>query len=313
MNYKNEKKTDLKKILNKELIDFLNKDAVNADIKYDFVFDDKGLHFTTIIHQFISLENVNILNRNVRDTAKRGGDIGNKFDTGKKKLKIEEELNEDFRKEVTPVSDSFEDLHSEEDAMSKSKLSESETKICDMILNANEGNFRSIEIDNDDTEVNADLQMAGLLPVVLTDEDELDTFDTQTLVELQQAPIENILKEQIANLKARYDIPDPETDDSAFFRTITEDTVGYIKDLYDARLIEIFNKVNNIDERKIDLMHLLKKSFGRFFFSTAGTSMILFNRLDMPFVSAWQEYLEYLVEMDILVKVGTLKGWFRFI
>ncbi|KAF9763898.1 hypothetical protein NGRA_0968 [Nosema granulosis] len=102
--------------------------------------------------------------------------------------------------------------------------------------------------------------------------------------------------------------------DSEFFVSFNSENIQEKKGEYIFKLEELYRTHNKIKNgTKINFMLVLREIYRYLWFSSAGTSHILFGRLDKPFVEAWQTYLMFLCDLGILVKGENIfYGYFRF-
>ncbi|WUR03035.1 uncharacterized protein VNE69_03247 [Vairimorpha necatrix] len=296
-------KTPLHALLKKELIDYFQSDERNVEKEYNVHYDKNGLHFTTITQQFISNDDIKKIFKKRKKCRKSQNN---------KKLMDSESLEK--------ISSEKKNIHKKQtDIMiNETNTEDIESSLpcspgvnpCDLMLNAGSHvistNSSKIKSSEKQTETNKILQFSI--------ENETNNFslnEIDTLESLEDVKIETVHLQHINMIKLKYGTLAFEHEDEEFFRTITEDTIGYLKSVYEIKLLEIYNKVNNKNKKKLDFTKLLKKKFESFYFSTVGSSYILFNRIDVPFISAWHEYLEYLTELNFLSTKKNIIGFFK--
>jgi hypothetical protein len=367
---KNDGDINIRNILSKNLLDYLDDSCKDIQTSYDISYNDQGLYLTRTICQFISHAQLKEIEENKDHLIKSNASVNNSKKTANNNKESSNDLNNnnESSNDLNNNKESSNDLNNNKEVVkdttqsliksvskNKNRIKKIKNKkrklnlktdiglkvqdnsqkldiICDILLNkepciatSKESSNSSGEIiltptqtiplpcKDQKTGVECGLYPIENIPSILQDEE--STFyesSSQESILTQSASLEQVLQDHIEKVLKIYKVPPQDDHDIDFYKTVTEDTVGYIKDLYIEKLHDVYNKLNDINERKIDFMLLLRKKYEFYWFSSAGSCLILFNRLDSIFVSAWQDYLDYLAEFDILFKTDKLKGFFKF-
>ncbi|KAK6090500.1 hypothetical protein P3W45_000597 [Vairimorpha bombi] len=335
---KNDGDINIRNILSKNLLDYLDDSCKDIQTSYDISYNDQGLYLTRTICQFISHAQLKEIEENKDHLIKSNASVNNSKKTANNNKESSNDLNNnnESSNDLNNNKESSNDLNNNKEVTDIGlKVQDNSQKldiICDILLNkepciatSKESSNSSGEIiltptqtiplpcKDQKTGVECGLYPIENIPSILQDEE--STFyesSSQESILTQSASLEQVLQDHIEKVLKIYKVPPQDDHDIDFYKTVTEDTVGYIKDLYIEKLHDVYNKLNDINERKIDFMLLLRKKYEFYWFSSAGSCLILFNRLDSIFVSAWQDYLDYLAEFDILFKTDKLKGFFKF-
>lgn len=146
-------------------------------------------------------------------------------------------------------------------------------------------------------------------------ENEIETKKKKTsnthIIPTKEAALQN----QIDSLQKLYsDEKSIKYEDSEFLAKVTNDFLKKDQQEYIARLNTLYNQHNKISKAyDVNFLEILRKDYGYLWFSSAGTSHILFGRLDRPFINAWNVYLLFNCDLGILMKGENIfYGYFRF-
>lgn len=286
----NSEKSDMKTFFNDNLIGILKDNRVLTKTRYDLTINNGEILLITTIEQripkslFIEEKQVeapamSLIDSLATQTVKRRrrckkiNDSPEEEPTVKPRRRTKKSVSEEDAKSLVEM------LKNEED-FDLNKFSK----------RMSEGDASSGEKDTE--ELNSNSQGVNLY-----------ISEEETIQEHIDSLSKMFVKDPVGNVK-----------DSEFFVGFTNENIQEKKGEYIFKLEELYRKHNKLKgDAKVDLLSILRDIYRHLWFSSAGTSHILFGRLDKAFVEAWQTYLMFLCDLGILVKGENIfYGYFRF-